>query len=76
MGLICLSVFAKGTSLISASRSKYLMWHMRRQLAFDVWPLALAVLTISMLERGKLLDPQKCVICYNLSLSVLLRKNG
>ncbi|OWZ63019.1 hypothetical protein AYX15_04941 [Cryptococcus neoformans] len=39
--------------------SKYLMWHMRRQLAFDVWPLALAVLTISMLERGKLLDPEK-----------------
>lgn len=35
------------------------MWHMRRQLAFDVWPLALAVLTISMFERGKLLDPEK-----------------
>lgn len=59
MGLSSLSVFANGMSLISALLSKYLMWHMRRQLAFDVWPLALAVLTISMFERGKLLDPEK-----------------
>ncbi|KIR43206.1 potassium ion transporter [Cryptococcus deuterogattii 99/473] len=41
--------------------SKYLMWHMRRQLAFDIWPLALAVLMISMFERGKLLDPEKII---------------
>lgn len=52
------------------------MWHMRRQLAFDIWPLALAVLVISMFERGKLLDPEKCVICRNLSFSVLLKKDG
>lgn len=53
------SVVGNGISLISALLSKYLMWHMRRQLAFDIWPLALAVLAISMFERGKLLDPEK-----------------
>lgn len=52
-------VVGHGISLISALLSKYLMWHMRRQLAFDIWPLALAVLVISMFERGKLLDPEK-----------------
>ncbi|WVQ71337.1 hypothetical protein IAR50_000865 [Cryptococcus sp. DSM 104548] len=39
--------------------SKYLMWHMRKQLAFDVWPLAAAVLAICVFERGKILDPEK-----------------
>ncbi|WVQ85711.1 hypothetical protein IAT38_007877 [Cryptococcus sp. DSM 104549] len=39
--------------------SKYLMWHMRRQLAFDVWPLAVAIFLISVFERGKILDPEK-----------------
>lgn len=53
------SIVDNGISLISALLSKYLMWHMRRQLAFDIWPLALAVLMISMFERGKLLDPEK-----------------
>lgn len=53
------SIVDNGIPLISALLSKYLMWHMRRQLAFDIWPLALAVLMISMFERGKLLDPEK-----------------
>lgn len=57
--LVYFSVVGNGISLISALLSKYLMWHMRRQLAFDIWPLALAVLAISMFERGKLLDPEK-----------------
>lgn len=53
------SVVGNGISLILTLLSKYLMWHMRRQLAFDIWPLALAVLAISIFERGKLLDPEK-----------------
>lgn len=57
--LVYFPVVGHGISLISALLSKYLMWHMRRQLAFDIWPLALAVLVISMFERGKLLDPEK-----------------
>ncbi|WWD18193.1 hypothetical protein CI109_102642 [Kwoniella shandongensis] len=39
--------------------SKYLLWHMRRQLAFDIWPLAVAVFMICIFERGKILDPTK-----------------
>ncbi|KAL7423539.1 hypothetical protein Q5752_001119 [Cryptotrichosporon argae] len=39
--------------------SKYFAWHVRRQLAFDIWPLALAIWVICMLERGKLLDPAR-----------------
>ncbi|EIW72701.1 hypothetical protein TREMEDRAFT_11924, partial [Tremella mesenterica DSM 1558] len=39
--------------------SKYLKWHMRRQLAFDIWPLALAVFLVLIVERGKLLDPER-----------------
>jgi hypothetical protein len=38
--------------------SKYLAWHMRRQLAFDIWPLALAIWAICCFERGKILDPE------------------
>ncbi|ORX34133.1 cation transport protein-domain-containing protein [Kockovaella imperatae] len=38
---------------------KYLWWHMRRQLAFDIWPLAVAIFTIACFERGKLLDPNR-----------------
>ncbi|KAK4683982.1 Trk/Ktr/HKT type cation transporter, partial [Tremellales sp. Uapishka_1] len=38
---------------------KYLKWHLRRQLAFDIWPLALSVFLIAVIERGKLLDPNK-----------------
>ncbi|KAK8865627.1 hypothetical protein IAR55_000772 [Kwoniella newhampshirensis] len=41
--------------------SKYLLWHMRRQLAFDVWPLASAIFMICVLERGKILDPSRDV---------------
>ncbi|WVQ65241.1 uncharacterized protein L199_003414 [Kwoniella botswanensis] len=39
--------------------SKYLLWHMRKQLAFDIWPLAVAIFLICCFERGKLMDPQK-----------------
>ncbi|CAD6578645.1 MAG: hypothetical protein TREMPRED_002239 [Tremellales sp. Tagirdzhanova-0007] len=39
--------------------SKYLSWHVRRQLAFDIWPLALSIILIACAERGKLLDPSK-----------------
>jgi hypothetical protein len=38
--------------------SKYLAWHMRRQLAFDIWPLALAIWAICCFERGKILNPE------------------
>ncbi|WVW80474.1 hypothetical protein I302_102456 [Kwoniella bestiolae CBS 10118] len=39
--------------------SKYLLWHMRKQLAFDIWPLAVAIFLICCFERGKLMDPEK-----------------
>jgi len=39
--------------------SKYLAWHMRRQLAFDIWPLCLGIFLICMFERGKLLEPER-----------------
>jgi Trk-type K+ transport system membrane component len=42
------------TSLIG---SKYLGWHMRRQLAFDIWPLTLAIFLICIIERDQLMDP-------------------
>ena len=32
---------------------------MRRQLAFDIWPLTAAVFLICIVERGKILDPSK-----------------
>ena len=38
---------------------KYLWWHMRRQLAFDIWPLTLAIFAIACFERGKFLDPSR-----------------
>jgi Trk-type K+ transport system membrane component len=31
---------------------------MRRQLAFDIWPLALAIFAICCFERGKILNPE------------------
>lgn len=34
------------------------MWHVRRQLAFDVWPLALGVLIIACCERNKLMSSE------------------
>jgi len=40
-------------------RSKYLAWHLRRQLAFDIWPLAVAIFLICVAERGQLMDPEK-----------------
>jgi Trk-type K+ transport system membrane component len=39
--------------------SKYLAWHLRRQLAFDIWPLCLAIFAITIFERGKIMDPEK-----------------
>ncbi|WWC60632.1 uncharacterized protein I303_103206 [Kwoniella dejecticola CBS 10117] len=39
--------------------SKYLMWHMRKQLAFDIWPLTAAIFLICCFERGKSMDPDK-----------------
>lgn len=33
------------------------MWHVRRQLAFDIWPLALAVFLIACFERSKIMNP-------------------
>lgn len=39
--------------------SKYLLWHMRRQLAFDIWPLMLGIFLICCCERGKMLDPER-----------------
>jgi Trk-type K+ transport system membrane component len=36
-----------------------LFWHLRQQLNFDIWPLALAVFLIACAERGKLMDPNK-----------------
>ena len=39
--------------------SKYLGWHMRRQLAFDIWPLSLAIFLICVIERDRLMDPER-----------------
>jgi Trk-type K+ transport system membrane component len=36
--------------------SKYLMWHVRKQLAFDIWPLALGIFLVCVLERKMLMD--------------------
>ena len=41
--------------------SKYLVWHLRRQLAFDIWPLTVAIFLICVVERGQLMDPAKTV---------------
>ncbi|EJU04228.1 hypothetical protein DACRYDRAFT_114599 [Dacryopinax primogenitus] len=35
----------------------YLAWHIKRQLAFDIWWIFLAMLVICITERGKILDP-------------------
>jgi len=32
---------------------------MRRQLAFDIWPLCLGIFAITIFERGKIMDPEK-----------------
>jgi len=37
----------------------YITGHLKRQLSFDIWWLALAVFFICVLERGKLLDPER-----------------
>ncbi|KZT30937.1 TrkH-domain-containing protein [Neolentinus lepideus HHB14362 ss-1] len=37
--------------------SKYLGWHVRRQLAYDLWWLAGAVLLICIIERGNIMNP-------------------
>jgi Trk-type K+ transport system membrane component len=47
------------TSKLQLRHSKYLAWHLRRQLAFDIWPLTLAIFLICVVERGQLMDPDK-----------------
>ncbi|EIN11405.1 TrkH-domain-containing protein [Punctularia strigosozonata HHB-11173 SS5] len=37
--------------------SKYLGWHLRRQLSFDLWWLAAAMLIICIIERANIMDP-------------------
>ncbi|TFY80691.1 hypothetical protein EWM64_g3316 [Hericium alpestre] len=37
--------------------SRYLSMHMRRQLAFDMWWLCLALLLVCIVERGNLINP-------------------
>lgn len=37
--------------------AKYLGWHARRQLAFDMWWIALALWLVCIIERGALSDP-------------------
>ncbi|KAL7414479.1 cation transport protein-domain-containing protein [Mrakia frigida] len=35
---------------------RYLLWHARKQLAFDVWPLMLAIFLICIVERDQIMD--------------------
>jgi hypothetical protein len=35
---------------------KYVGWHLRRQVAFDIWWLVLGIWLILILERGKIMD--------------------
>jgi Trk-type K+ transport system membrane component len=35
--------------------SKYLLWHARRQIAFDAWPLPVAIFAICCIERDRIL---------------------
>ncbi|EMD41450.1 hypothetical protein CERSUDRAFT_110026 [Gelatoporia subvermispora B] len=35
---------------------KYLGWHLRRQVAFDIWWLVCAIFLICIIERGKIMD--------------------
>ena len=37
---------------------KYFSWHLRRQLAFDIWWLVFAILAICIIERTKIMDDQ------------------
>ena len=45
------------------SRSKvwgsYFGWHVKKQLAFDIWWLAFALFLLCIIERGKILDDEK-----------------
>ncbi|KAI9633595.1 cation transport protein-domain-containing protein [Dioszegia hungarica] len=38
--------------------AKYVGWHARRQLAFDMWWLALALWLVCIIERGNLVNPE------------------
>lgn len=38
--------------------STYLMWHLRRQISFDAWPLALAIFVICCFERSRIMSPE------------------
>lgn len=35
---------------------KYVGWHLRRQVAFDIWWLVIGIWLILILERGKIMD--------------------
>ncbi|KAH9891144.1 TrkH-domain-containing protein [Cubamyces lactineus] len=37
---------------------KYFSWHLRRQLAFDIWWLVFAILAICIIERTKIMDDE------------------
>lgn len=39
---------------------KYLGWHARRQLAFDIWWLAGSLWIVCIIERGMLTNPENC----------------
>lgn len=39
--------------------SRYIGWHLRRQVAFDIWWLVWGVWLICIIERGKLMDPAR-----------------
>ncbi len=37
---------------------KYFGWHLRRQVAFDIWWLVWAIFIVCIVERGKIMDDQ------------------
>jgi len=53
------SVFIRPGMTKAKIWGEYTAWHLKRQLSFDLWWLALAVFAICVFERGKLLDPSK-----------------
>ena len=36
----------------------YLMWHLRRQISFEAWPLALAIFCICCFERSRIMSTE------------------
>ena len=37
------------------------MWHLRRQISFDAWPLALAIFVICCFERSRIMSPEDSI---------------